>query len=88
MSLGELALTVSEAAAGSDRVVEVLRAQPSVTDRDVIAPVSAPVRGRVEFEHVGCGAEVDVVLRCREGHEVTGRRDVATRPGPGIKPFA
>ena len=35
----------------------------------------------VEFAHVGCGAEVDVVLRCREGHEVTGRRDVAARPG-------
>ncbi|MCG5212456.1 ABC transporter ATP-binding protein [Streptosporangium sp. KLBMP 9127] len=52
-SLGELALTVSEAAAGSDRVVEVLHAQPSVTDRDVIAPTPAPVRGRVEFEHVG-----------------------------------
>ena len=29
-----------------------------------------------------------VVLRCAAGHEVTGRRDVATRPGPGIKPFA
>ena len=41
----------------------------------------------VEFEHVGCGAEVVSALRCREGHDVTGNRDVATRPGPGIRPF-
>ena len=52
-------------------------------DRYLADPEGSPV----EFEHVGCGAEVDVMLRCREGHEVTGRRDVATRPGPGIKPF-
>ena len=52
-------------------------------DRYLADPEGSPV----EFEHVGCGAEVDVVLRCREGHEVTGRRDVATRPGPGVRPF-
>ncbi|HSU03757.1 MAG TPA: winged helix-turn-helix transcriptional regulator, partial [Nocardioides sp.] len=52
-------------------------------DRYLADPEGSPV----EFEHVGCGAEVDVVLRCREGHEVTGRREVATRPGPGVKPF-
>ncbi|WP_245647163.1 ABC transporter ATP-binding protein [Microtetraspora niveoalba] len=32
--LGELALNVSSAAAGSDRVIEVLRARPAVTDPD------------------------------------------------------
>ena len=26
-------------------------------------------------------------VRTLSGHEVTGRRDVASRPGPGIKPF-
>ncbi|SDQ85132.1 ABC transporter ATP-binding protein [Thermostaphylospora chromogena] len=31
-SLGEIALTVSEAAAGSDRVIEILRARPAVQD--------------------------------------------------------
>ena len=52
-------------------------------DRYLADPEGSPV----EFEHVGCGAEVEVVLRCQEGHELTGRRDVATRPGPGIKPL-
>ncbi len=52
-------------------------------DRYLADPEGSPV----EFAHVGCGAEVDVVLRCREGHEVTGRRDVASRPGPRVKPF-
>ncbi len=32
-SLGEIALTVSEAAAGSDRVIEILRTRPAVTDK-------------------------------------------------------
>jgi ATP-binding cassette subfamily B protein len=47
--LGEIALTVSEAAAGSDRIMEVLRARPAVSDRrdaHLIAPRS---RGHVEF---------------------------------------
>ncbi len=51
-SLGELALTVSEAAAGSDRVIEILQAKPSVTDRDTVVPVPSPLRGRIEFSGV------------------------------------
>jgi DNA-binding HxlR family transcriptional regulator len=53
-------------------------------DRYLADPEGSPV----EFEHAGCGAEVDVVLRCREGHEPTGRRDVVTRPGPGVRPVS
>jgi hypothetical protein len=53
-------------------------------DRYLADPGGSPV----EFAHVGCGAEVQLVLRCGEGHEVTGNRDVVTRPGPGILPFA
>lgn len=52
-------------------------------DRYLADPDGSPV----EFEHVGCGAEVVSTLRCREGHDVTRHRDVATRPGPGIRPF-
>ena len=52
-------------------------------DRYLADPEGSPV----EFEHRGCGAEVGIVLRCAEGHELTGDRDVATRPGPGVKPF-
>ncbi|TMR08770.1 ABC transporter ATP-binding protein, partial [Nonomuraea turkmeniaca] len=51
-SLGELALTVSEAAAGSDRIIEILRTRPAVTD----APGAVPAEhgsGRVEFDRVG-----------------------------------
>ncbi|MFC0100407.1 hypothetical protein ACFFKH_23160 [Micromonospora marina] len=33
--------------------------------------------------HRDCGAEVRVALRCAEGHEITGARDVLPRPGPG-----
>ncbi|WP_245642209.1 ABC transporter ATP-binding protein [Nonomuraea candida] len=50
--LGELALTVSEAAAGSDRVIEILRASPSVTDADGARPAGRG-RGRLAFERVG-----------------------------------
>ncbi|MEV5553318.1 ABC transporter ATP-binding protein [Nonomuraea wenchangensis] len=50
--LGELALTVSEAAAGSDRIIEVLRARPAVTDAPA-AVAAGQGRGRVEFDRVG-----------------------------------
>ena len=33
----------------------------------------------------GCGGEVSVALRCSNGHEVAAHRDVATRPGPGVR---
>lgn len=42
----------------------------------------------VAFEHRGCGAPVEVVVQCAEGHSVDRPRDIAARPGPGIKPFA
>ncbi len=51
-SLGEIALTVSEAAAGSDRVMEVLRARPAVADRATAVPLAARSRGYIEFAHV------------------------------------
>jgi ATP-binding cassette subfamily B protein len=49
--LGETALTVSEAAAGSDRIMEVLRARPAVTDRPgaLSAPPSSRDSGHIEF---------------------------------------
>ncbi|GAA3239833.1 ABC transporter ATP-binding protein [Nonomuraea helvata] len=51
-ALGELALTVSEAAAGADRVIEILRVEPAVTD--AAGAVSAGrSRGLVEFDRVG-----------------------------------
>ncbi|WP_235030864.1 ABC transporter ATP-binding protein [Nonomuraea solani] len=50
--LGELAMTVSEAAAGSDRVIEVLRANPVATD-DAGAVAAGRSAGRVAFERVG-----------------------------------
>ncbi|RVX42043.1 ATP-binding cassette subfamily B protein [Nonomuraea polychroma] len=54
-SLGELALTVSEAAAGSDRIIEILRTKPAVTDAPgaVAAGTRGRCRGRVDFERVG-----------------------------------
>ncbi|MET7331916.1 ABC transporter ATP-binding protein [Nonomuraea sp. NPDC005650] len=51
-SLGELALTVSEAAAGSDRVIEILRVRPAVTDARDAVPAGRS-RGLVEFDRVG-----------------------------------
>ncbi|WP_344873524.1 ABC transporter ATP-binding protein [Nonomuraea antimicrobica] len=50
--LGELALTVSEAAAGSDRVIEVLRARPAVADAEDAVAVGRSA-GRIAFEGVG-----------------------------------
>ncbi|WP_433519763.1 ABC transporter ATP-binding protein [Nonomuraea sp. CA-143628] len=51
--LGQLALTVSEAAAGSDRVMEVLSVRPTVVDRPTAVPVVGRSRGRIEFSRVG-----------------------------------
>ncbi|WP_406311580.1 ABC transporter ATP-binding protein/permease [Streptosporangium sp. NBC_01639] len=52
-SLGQLALTVSEAAAGSDRVIEILRTRPTLTDRDAATPLAGRIRGQIDFEDVG-----------------------------------
>lgn len=42
----------------------------------------------VEFAHRDCGASVTVEVHCADGHEVTEPRDIVSRPGPGITPFA
>lgn len=39
----------------------------------------------IEFVHRDCGEPVDVVLRCRAGHEVEDNRQVAGRVGPGAR---
>jgi ATP-binding cassette subfamily B protein len=44
--LGETALTVSEAAAGSDRILEVLDARPAVTDRTTATTATGTVSDR------------------------------------------
>ncbi|TDE58427.1 ABC transporter ATP-binding protein [Nonomuraea mesophila] len=50
--LGELALTVSEAAAGSDRVIEIMRTGATVTDAPGAVPAGRS-RGHIAFEQVG-----------------------------------
>ncbi|MEV8631019.1 ABC transporter ATP-binding protein [Streptosporangium sp. NPDC051023] len=52
-SLGQIALTVSQAAAGSDRVIEILRTGPAVADRDGLVAPATPSRGRIDFAEVG-----------------------------------
>ncbi|MEV7013805.1 ABC transporter ATP-binding protein [Streptosporangium sp. NPDC051022] len=52
-NLGQLALIVSEAAAGSDRVIQILRARPAVTDRAGVVSPAVPSRGAIRFEGVG-----------------------------------
>jgi DNA-binding HxlR family transcriptional regulator len=42
-------------------------------------PVGSPLR----FVHRDCGAEVEVALRCRDGHDVERSQDVIPQPGPG-----
>jgi len=51
-NLGQIALTVSEAAAGSDRVIEILTTRPTVTDRDDAVHLGRG-RGHIEFQGVG-----------------------------------
>lgn len=51
-SLGEIALTVSEAAAGSDRVIEILDSKPAITTASGAAPGSTRSHGRVELVDV------------------------------------
>ncbi|MGC5016487.1 ABC transporter ATP-binding protein [Streptosporangium sp. DT93] len=52
-SLGQIALTVSEAAAGSDRVIEILRTRPSVADRAGAVHLTRRSEGGIEFRGVG-----------------------------------
>lgn len=70
-SLGEVALTASEAAAGADRVQEVLRTRPAVAE-DPAARTCVARRGRVAFDHVtfrypGTGRPVIEDLSFRAG---------------------
>ncbi len=37
----------------------------------------------VEFVHRDCGAEVHLVMRCDDGHELASPRRAVPRPGPG-----
>jgi hypothetical protein len=39
----------------------------------------------VEFVHRDCGEPVDLVLRCRAGHDVTDNRRVVGRIGPAAR---
>jgi DNA-binding HxlR family transcriptional regulator len=47
--------------------------------------VAGPAGPAFEFAHRGCGAKVDLVLRCEAGHELSRTRDLAGRPGPGAR---
>jgi DNA-binding HxlR family transcriptional regulator len=51
-------------------------------DRYLDQPTGGP---NLELAHKDCGEPVDVVLRCRAGHEVSSARDVRPRPGPGAR---
>jgi len=44
-----------------------------------------PVGPAREFIHRDCGQHLDLVLRCRAGHEVADNRQVSGRPGPGAR---
>ncbi|GGM69016.1 hypothetical protein GCM10010106_13940 [Thermopolyspora flexuosa] len=50
-------------------------------DRHLADPAGPPV----VLTHRGCGAPVRQYLRCDEGHEVGGAREVTPLPGPGAR---
>jgi DNA-binding HxlR family transcriptional regulator len=54
-------------------------------DRYLVQPTGGP---SVELTHRDCGEPVDLVLRCRAGHELTSAREVRPRPGPGARLLA
>lgn len=49
------------------------------------AYLAGPEGSPIEFVHRDCAEPVDVVLRCRAGHEVVNNREVAGRVGPGAR---
>lgn len=51
-------------------------------DRYLALPAGGPT---LELTHRDCGEPVDLVLRCRTGHELASARDVRPRPGPGAR---
>jgi DNA-binding HxlR family transcriptional regulator len=61
----------------------VLTALAQWGERHLAGPEGVPV----EIEHRGCGAVVRAVLVCDEDHRLDDPREVATRPGPGVRPF-
>jgi DNA-binding HxlR family transcriptional regulator len=50
-------------------------------DRYLVDPEGPPT----VFTHRDCGEPVDLVVRCRAGHEVESTRDVVGRLGPGAR---
>jgi DNA-binding HxlR family transcriptional regulator len=44
-----------------------------------------PEGSPVEFVHRDCGERLDLVLRCRAGHDVTDHRQVGGRVGPAAR---
>ncbi len=62
----------------------VLAAVSDWGTRYYAGPEGAPV----ELAHRGCGAQVHAGLACDDGHPITEPRDVAPRPGPGVRPRA
>lgn len=52
-------------------------------DRYLADPDGPPV----DFVHRDCEQPVQVHLACEAGHEVPDPRQVATRPGPGVRPI-
>ena len=53
-------------------------------DRHLADPDGPPTT----FVHRDCEQPVHVELHCDAGHRVDNPREVATRPGPGVHPFA
>jgi len=39
----------------------------------------------VTLHHKDCGAQIDVTVRCAEGHELASARDARPQPGPGAR---
>jgi ABC-type multidrug transport system fused ATPase/permease subunit len=76
-ALGQLSNTIFAAAAGAERVLELLNEEPSVTDAPDARPLPAPVRGELElggvtYSHPGAErpAVHDVSLRVEAGEIV------------------
>lgn len=76
-SLGQLGNDVFAAAAGAERVLELLDTQPAVVDRPGARPLTRPAAGLVElrgvtYSHPGAAAPAlrDVSLRVRPGEMV------------------
>jgi DNA-binding HxlR family transcriptional regulator len=44
-----------------------------------------PQGSPLAFRHRDCSGEVELTLRCSEGHEIARMRDVVPRPGPGAR---